>query len=1467
VTAQHGSSCDAARTTVGSRLLAVEHRIKIQGIAAGRKRYFKLSLEDAAGNSAIEDNAGRCYTFWTSQRVCSINEDLEPSAGPGWTHKALSGTDPWTLSADVPAHSPTHAWLALADTPLDAVLTTPELDVAPGDVFSFWHVPFLLSFESGAVLEVSTDGGSSWVDAGDSITSGGYTGELESGPLAGRRAWTGFPGTTDFSRVTVDLGRSSGPARRLRFRLAAGEAPPISIWVIDDIQSCHFLNKRGTIDVGADRAACEGSVGIVINDLDLQNAGVVPVKAFVEPGGAPLLVSLSEGAASKGTFSGELFLGAGEGRLGVKDGDSVVVAYDDADDGIQGVPVTVSARITIDCVPPAISGVRLLEIRATEATVSWETNEPTHGTAHAGDACGTAGVVQATRLAGTSHVVTLKGLTAGLPYFLRVEAADLAGNKTLEDRGGACIAFTPFLTCVAKWDSQQDFASWRSHSSEGTGGWRFGDFPQAHTPPACWFVDDPGQRTDRSLLSPPFAVTSDAYLSFWHTYELESFYDGGVIEASRDGGVTWEDLGPYIDQGAGYTGILSGENPLGSRPAWTGGIVGPMRNVTVALEAFAGSLIQVRFRMGSDSSSPGVGWYVDDIAVCRAIRERGSLSLSRPAFPCGAIVELEVRDTGLIGHGGATVRVTSTSEGEGEIVSLFESPLRSGVFAGSLPLVDADRPGALLARSGDTIQARYVDADDSSGAAREVLVAAAVDCEAPRIGEATVVEIAEDSATIAWRTEEPAQGRVELGTACGTFPITADDPTPAAEHSLRINGLQPATSYSFRIAATDLAGNSSILDNGGACFKFRTHVLACPFDDRLEPAANEEWTAAGGVWRLVTSQLARSRTHAWAIGPGMGPRDGVLVSPALEPIEGSLLEIWHTFELDGFQSGGFLEASSDGGETWEDLGERIVEGGYSDDILVSFEPPEVRRGWTRGAAGIMTRVRVALGDFAGMRVHIRLRYITQGFFDVEDKWLSDDFRMCTSAGRDGAVYFSSPAYGCEEPVFVFVADSNAVEPVSVELTSSSQAKPEVLKHLPFSPGLYRGNIAIFNAPVPGLLFALDGDAIHAVYRDPDGEAGGPAAAEGHARVDCAPPDVLDVRAEQAAGASVLVSWTTSEPARCELEAVPACATAGVKLPSQRLGAFHEVLLRGLEPGTPQLFKIHCTDSAGNTATADKGGACFSVELSAACSFSDPLEPPVEGWTDKSDVGPDGWSLVTSPLARSKTHAWRGIAPDGELDASLYTPPFDVEPGVLFSFWHTFSFEESLDGGVLEVTVDGGKSWKDLGAHIVQGGYNGNLPAADFNIREGWTGGRQGKLEQVAVDLSEFAGPGRKVRFRTLCDPSFGGTGWLVDDISLCKFSLGGGVKQFARGNCAADDKLNLTDAVFLLNHLFLGGSTPVCRRACDANADDAMDLSDAVHLLGFLFQGTQALPVPSACGAVVDPSPLDCEADACVGRP
>jgi hypothetical protein len=95
-------------------------------------------------------------------------------------------------------------------------------------------------------------------------------------------------------------------------------------------------------------------------------------------------------------------------------------------------------------------------------------------------------------------------------------------------------------------------------------------------------------------------------------------WDGAVIEITKDGGTTWDDVSKYTNPGYGGTIDSQGDNPLGGRMGLIGQNAAYPNLDTLKLDfgtAFANQTVRVRFRIGTDEAQGDEGWYIDDIAV------------------------------------------------------------------------------------------------------------------------------------------------------------------------------------------------------------------------------------------------------------------------------------------------------------------------------------------------------------------------------------------------------------------------------------------------------------------------------------------------------------------------------------------------------------------------------------------------------------------------------------------------------------------------------------------------------------------------------------------------------------------------------------------------------------------------------------------------------------------------------------
>jgi Big-like domain-containing protein len=149
--------------------------------------------------------------------------------------------------------------------------------------------------------------------------------------------------------------------------------------------------------------------------------------------------------------------------------------------------------------------------------------------------------------------------------------------------------------------------------------------PKAHSPATSFFTEALSAQLavkDDRLISPPQLLSSTSRLIFWHRFDLEFDWDGGVLEVSTNGGASYVDInaagGNFVS--GGYTKIMA-NGPLAARGAWTGRSprlvngAGDMNMVEVDLAALAGQTAIFRWRLRTDdlTADEALGWWVDDV--------------------------------------------------------------------------------------------------------------------------------------------------------------------------------------------------------------------------------------------------------------------------------------------------------------------------------------------------------------------------------------------------------------------------------------------------------------------------------------------------------------------------------------------------------------------------------------------------------------------------------------------------------------------------------------------------------------------------------------------------------------------------------------------------------------------------------------------------------------------------------------
>jgi hypothetical protein len=190
---------------------------------------------------------------------------------------------------------------------------------------------------------------------------------------------------------------------------------------------------------------------------------------------------------------------------------------------------------------------------------------------------------------------------------------------------------------------------------------------------------------------------------------------------------------------------------------------------------------------------------------------------------------------------------------------------------------------------------------------------------------------------------------------------------------------------------------------------------------------------------------------------------------------------------------------------------------------------------------------------------------------------------------------------------------------------------------------------------------------------------------------------------------------------------------------------------------------------------------MNYDTVANASNVDTFESPAHGWVASGDAATDGninnfqrravtplQHVLWGPDNNGFTDGDKPVAPDQQM---MVSPPMLVGAGPLsITLRHRFSFDGTLDGGVIEITKDGGATWADAGT----GAYTGTTSAttnapigasrpAFVNRSVGWP---NTFIVSTANLGTAYAGETVQLRLRVGANTANGAPGWDVDEITV-----------------------------------------------------------------------------------------------------
>ena len=417
-------------------------------------------------------------------------------------------------------------------------------------------------------------------------------------------------------------------------------------------QSCH----AGEVTIDLNTYSCSDTLTFTVTDLDINldsgaiDTSVVLVTSSTETQAE--LVTVTETDVNSSKFTGSIATAAGaaqaDGILQIKNGDTLTVTYEDADDGT-GSPAIAFDTAGADCNAPEYDGIRVLSLTDARSRIEWTTSEPATTVLEWGTTPALGQTFSDDTLV-TSHSVQLnQSLACGRIYF-RLRGTDTFGYESIEDENGEPFALQTYLIPGLYYQERFENGAngwtlegeWETGAPQGLGGSTGRPDPaSAYNNAGVLGHDLSGQGSFGGDYEP------DTIESAWMPYQDATTWTNTKLILYRQihsGSGDDASLWVWTDRG---NPLYRSEKNLVNDSAYS--------VMTFDLSGLDGApQMRLQFRQSSDASGSYSGWTVDDV-----IFKDGSLPDYASCSDCGTAPSfsgaVDAQDNDACGSDGVTI--------------------------------------------------------------------------------------------------------------------------------------------------------------------------------------------------------------------------------------------------------------------------------------------------------------------------------------------------------------------------------------------------------------------------------------------------------------------------------------------------------------------------------------------------------------------------------------------------------------------------------------------------------------------------------------------------------------------------------------------------------------------------------------------------------------------------------------------
>ena len=381
-----------------------------------------------------------------------------------------------------------------------------------------------------------------------------------------------------------------------------------------------------------------------------------------------------------------------------------------------------------------------------------------------------------------------------------------------------------------------------------------GTSAQSHSAPNSVFSPNSASPSEQ-ILRTTNAITlgsNQSAVSFWHKYDTEATFDGGVVEISTDGGTNWTDLETKMILGY-YNGKidLTAGTSIQGKKAYTGTVANFIKT-DINLSAYAGQSTHLRWRFVSDNGTAVTGWYVDDILV----KNEAVVNIRTSLFNAtGSIFQYADTVTRITN---TCTAVTITTQPANQTACSGANASFTVVSAGSSPAyqwqVSTNGGGTWTNITGATNATLTLTAVTPAMSGNQYRVVASNTCPSSVNSQAATLTVTTASSI----TTQPVNVTV-CAPAAASFTVVAAGPSITYQWQVSTNGgtswtdIAGATSATYAIASTTTALNGN---------QYRVSISTCAAGGLTSNAVTLTVNSSVVITAQPTAQAACAGSNA-----------------------------------------------------------------------------------------------------------------------------------------------------------------------------------------------------------------------------------------------------------------------------------------------------------------------------------------------------------------------------------------------------------------------------------------------------------------------------------------------------------------------------------------------------------------------------------------------------------------------------